>query len=68
MSAISTEAAWELLEEGRGRAPEARRWLAPGEFERTLDRIAARDTDPYSAVDEIFDRAVGIPRTSRPDL
>jgi LAO/AO transport system kinase len=37
--------------------------LAPGEFERTLDRIAARDTDPYSAVDEIFDRAVGIPRT-----
>ena len=42
--------------------------LAPGEFERTLDRIAARDTDPYSAVDEIFDRAVGIPRTSRPDL
>ena len=32
--------------------------LAPGEFERFLDRIAARDTDPYSAVDEIFTRAV----------
>ena len=32
--------------------------LAPGEFEGILDRIAARDTDPYSAVDEIFTRAV----------
>jgi LAO/AO transport system kinase len=33
--------------------------LGPGEFARTLDRIAARDLDPYTAVDEIFARAVG---------
>jgi LAO/AO transport system kinase len=33
--------------------------LEGGEFERFLDRIAARETDPYSAVDEIFARAVG---------
>ena len=32
--------------------------LKPGEFEATLERIAARETDPYSAVDEIFGRAV----------
>jgi LAO/AO transport system kinase len=32
--------------------------LKAGEFETLLDRIAARETDPYSAVDEIFDRAV----------
>lgn len=32
--------------------------LAPGEFERMLDRIAARETDPYSVVDEIFERAM----------
>ena len=32
--------------------------LAAGEFERTLDRIAAREIDPYTAVDEIFRRAV----------
>ena len=32
--------------------------LQPGEFAAVLDRIAARDTDPYSAVDEIFARAV----------
>ena len=31
--------------------------LAPGEFDRLLDRIAARDADPYSVVDEIFRRA-----------
>jgi LAO/AO transport system kinase len=36
-----------------------RRVLGPGEFDRTLDRIAARETDPYSAVDEIFRRSVG---------
>jgi LAO/AO transport system kinase len=34
------------------------RVLQPGEFDRVLDRIAARETDPYSAVDEIFKRAV----------
>ena len=32
--------------------------LASGEFDRFLDRIAARETDPYSVVDEIFQRAV----------
>jgi LAO/AO transport system kinase len=32
--------------------------LVSGEFEGILDRIAARETDPYSAVDEIFRRAV----------
>ena len=34
------------------------RVLQAGEFDRVLDRIAARETDPYSAVDEIFKRAV----------
>jgi LAO/AO transport system kinase len=33
--------------------------LAPGEFAATLDRIAARDVDPYSAVEDIMKRAVG---------
>ena len=33
--------------------------LQPGEFDTVLDRIAARQTDPYSAVDAIFARAVG---------
>jgi len=33
------------------------RTLTPGEFERFLDRIAARDSDPYTVVDEIFRRA-----------
>ena len=32
--------------------------LGEGEFDRVLDRIAARETDPYSAVDDIFTRAV----------
>jgi GTPase len=31
--------------------------LGPGELDRLLDRIAARETDPYSAVDDIFRRA-----------
>jgi LAO/AO transport system kinase len=34
-----------------------RRVLAAGEFEHVLDRIAARELDPYTAVDEIFSRA-----------
>jgi LAO/AO transport system kinase len=34
------------------------RVLSAGEFERMLDRIAARDTDPYSVVDEILARAI----------
>jgi LAO/AO transport system kinase len=33
--------------------------LQAGEFDRLLDRIAARELDPYSAVDEIFGRAMG---------
>jgi LAO/AO transport system kinase len=32
--------------------------LKAGEFDRFLDRIAARETDPYSAVDQIFARAI----------
>lgn len=32
--------------------------LAAGEFEQTLDRIAGREIDPYTAVDEIVRRAV----------
>ena len=35
------------------------RVLGAGEFDRMLDRIAARETDPYSVVDEIFGRALG---------
>src|SRR6185436_18871347 len=34
------------------------RVLAAGEFERLLDRIAARETDPYSVVDDDFGRAL----------
>jgi LAO/AO transport system kinase len=32
--------------------------LAPGEFEQTLERIAARELDPYTAVESILSRAV----------
>src|SRR5204863_8273279 len=35
------------------------RLLAAGEFERMLDRIAARETDPYSVADDIVMRALG---------
>jgi LAO/AO transport system kinase len=35
-----------------------RRVLLPGEFDRMLDRMAARELDPYTAVDDIFGRAV----------
>jgi putative protein kinase ArgK-like GTPase of G3E family len=35
-----------------------RRVLQPGEFDRMLDRMAARELDPYTAVDDIFGRAV----------
>jgi LAO/AO transport system kinase len=31
--------------------------LAAGEFDRILERIAAREIDPYTAVDDIFQRA-----------
>ncbi|HEX4566664.1 MAG TPA: hypothetical protein VH138_08520, partial [Vicinamibacterales bacterium] len=36
------------------------RVLEAGEFERLMDRIAARDTDPYSAVESIMKRSLGI--------
>jgi GTPase len=42
------------------------RVLAEGEFERLLDRIAARETDPYTVVDEILKRS--ITSTTKPDL
>jgi putative protein kinase ArgK-like GTPase of G3E family len=32
--------------------------LADGEFGRILDRIAAREIDPYTAVDDIIKRAL----------
>ena len=35
------------------------RVLAPGEFAALLDRIAARETDPYTVVDALFARATG---------
>jgi LAO/AO transport system kinase len=35
------------------------RVLAAGEFEATLQRVAAREVDPYTAVEEILGRAVG---------
>ena len=33
--------------------------LQPGEFDAILDRIAARELDPYSAADGIFTRGIG---------
>ena len=33
--------------------------LAPGEFEQILRRIAARETDPYTAANSVMARAVG---------
>jgi len=32
--------------------------LAPGEFDRLLDRVAARDVDPYAAGDSVLARAL----------
>jgi GTPase len=40
--------------------------LAPGELERILERVAAREVDPYTAVDDIFRRAVQAPRAEDP--
>jgi LAO/AO transport system kinase len=34
------------------------RALPPGEFDRLLDRIAAREVDPYSGVEQMFQRFV----------
>jgi LAO/AO transport system kinase len=36
-----------------------RRVLGAGEFERILDRIAARETDPYTVADDALRRALG---------
>jgi LAO/AO transport system kinase len=38
--------------------------LAPGEFDQLLDRVAAREVDPYAAVASVMARAVG--DTNRP--
>jgi LAO/AO transport system kinase len=38
------------------------RVLVGGEFEQILERIAARDVDPYTAVDDIVRRALSTPR------
>ena len=38
------------------------RVLQDGEFPRLLDRIASREIDPYSVVDDIIDRSVRAPR------
>ena len=35
--------------------------LEPGEFERILDRIAARETDPYAAAQAVMSRAISPP-------
>ena len=35
-----------------------RRVMSDGEFDRLLDRIAAREIDPYTAVDDIMKRAL----------
>jgi LAO/AO transport system kinase len=42
------------------------RVLGAGEFDRLLDRIAARDTDPYTVVDDILRRSIN--STRKPDL
>lgn len=42
------------------------RVLKAGEFQQILDRIASRETDPYTVVDEIIKRSVVT--TRRPDL
>jgi GTPase len=56
-------AEWRLREELAQRFVKhvEQRVLQPGELEQVLDRIAARELDPYSAVDGILSRAVGEP-------
>jgi len=46
-----------------------KRVLAPGELQQTLDRIAARETDPYTATAEILERALtrGTPDSTEAD-
>ena len=52
----------ELLAQRFMQHVERARARRPGEFERMLDRIAAREIDPYSAVDDIL-RAERVVRT-----
>jgi LAO/AO transport system kinase len=40
--------------------------MKAGEFQQLLDRIAARDTDPYTAVDDILRRSVAGPEGPAP--
>ncbi len=42
------------------------RVLAPGEFALLLDRIAAREIDPYTAVDQVFRRALNLAGAEKP--
>ncbi len=43
------------------------RVLKAGEFKDLLDRIASRDTDPYTAVDDIIRRSLAGPEMARPE-
>jgi len=36
-----------------------RQVLAPGELGEMVDRIAAREIDPYSAANDLLERAIG---------
>jgi LAO/AO transport system kinase len=38
--------------------------LAPGEFQRLVDRVAARELDPYAAVDDLMNSRKGRPSLS----
>ncbi len=44
------------------------RVLEAGEFQRLLDRIASRETDPYTAVDDIIAKSVAEPEMANPTL
>jgi methylmalonyl-CoA/ethylmalonyl-CoA epimerase len=39
--------------------------LAEGEFDRLLDRVTAREVDPYAAADSVMVRALAAPEPSR---
>ena len=43
------------------------RVLEAGEFQHLLDRIAARDTDPYTVVDQVLTRSLARPAAAGPD-
>jgi LAO/AO transport system kinase len=56
-----TRAEWRLREIlGRGFMQHLERAvLGPGEFEGLLDKVAAREIDPYAAADNVIARAIG---------